>query len=70
MKQKATFRRNPDGSFEALRLLEPHPEIPGKGKKRIRQTYWGNWNGYRGTKKVISFGTDNIAAKEWLDSGD
>lgn len=34
--------------------------------KRIKQNYWGNWNGYRGTKKVVSFGTDNIAAKEWV----
>lgn len=56
-----------DGCIEILRPLKPHPEIPGgNGKKRIKQNYWGNWNGYRGTKKVISFGTDNIAAKEWV----
>jgi hypothetical protein len=35
-------------------------------KYRIKQNLWGNWNGYQGTRKVIEFGTDQIAAKYWL----
>jgi hypothetical protein len=59
-----------DGCIEILRPLKPHPELKDprlKGKKRIRQNLWGNWNGYRGTKKVISFGTDGVAAKYWME---
>lgn len=37
-------------------------------KRRIRQNIWGNWKGYLGTKRVEDFGTDERAAKDWLDN--
>jgi hypothetical protein len=38
-------------------------------KRRIRQTVWGNWNGYEGTRKAYEFGTDAIEAESWLATG-
>jgi hypothetical protein len=38
-------------------------------KRRIRQSIWGNWNGYEGTKKVLDFGLDELEAKRWLEDG-
>ena len=35
-------------------------------KRRIRQTIWGNWNGYEGTRKTLEFGTNEQAARAWL----
>lgn len=45
----------------------PREEFPGKGKPRIKQNVWGNWNAYRGTSKVIEFGLDERGAKDWLE---
>ena len=39
-------------------------------KRHIEQNIWGNWKGYLGTKCVIEFGTDNIAAGHWLLTGE
>jgi len=44
-------------------------------KRRIKQTAWGNWNGYEGTRKVKEFGCNGLRAdgafhdelQEWLD---
>jgi hypothetical protein len=44
----------------------PQPEIP-KGKRRIHQNVWGNWNGYVGRNRVIEFGTDWRRAEEWVN---
>jgi hypothetical protein len=38
-------------------------------KRRIRQNRWDNWYGYEGTQRVVEFGTDYRAAKEWLLGG-
>ena len=27
-------------------------------KRRIKQNVWGNWYGYEGTRRVITFGED------------
>ncbi len=35
-------------------------------KQRIKLNVWGNWNGYKGNKKVIEFGCDERAANDWL----
>ena len=35
-------------------------------KRKIRQNIWANWNGYVGTRKVIEFGTDELAANIWI----
>jgi len=32
----------------------------------IHKNVWDNWNGYIGRKKVIEFGTDAYAAREWV----
>lgn len=33
--------------------------------RKIKQNVWGNWNGYVGRRRVIQFGTDDIAAAYW-----
>lgn len=38
--------------------------------RRIKANVWGNWNGYEGTRKVISFGLDERDAQEWLETGE
>lgn len=40
-----------------------------KSTRRIRMNIWGNWNGYEGTRKVRSFGTDELGARDWLETG-
>lgn len=38
-------------------------------KRRIKQNVWGNWNGYASTRRAVEFGTDERAAREWLETG-
>jgi hypothetical protein len=38
-------------------------------EKRIHKNRWDNWNGYEGRKRVIEFGLDEQAARNWLDVG-
>lgn len=38
--------------------------------RRIRQNIWGNWNGYKGCRKVVEFGTDAVAAGAWHRTGE
>lgn len=52
-----------DYSFKARETSD------AKGKSKIHQNVYGNWNGYRGGKKVIEFGSAFGAdkeAEEWL----
>ena len=39
-----------------------------KPMRRIKENVWGNLNGYEGVRKVKEFGTDEIAAREWLQA--
>lgn len=41
-------------------------------KRRIKENVWGNWYGYEGTRRVISFSESAFAsqeelANEWLN---
>jgi hypothetical protein len=38
--------------------------------RRIHQNIWGNWNGYKGRRKVVEFGTDAVAAGAWCRTGE
>ncbi len=52
-----------------FRLVNPSvqtPEVPARGKPKIRVNLWGNWNAYRGSTKVKEFGEREDEAKEWL----
>ena len=35
-------------------------------KLRIKQNVYGNWNGYRGAKRVEDFGLDDVRAEAWV----
>lgn len=35
-------------------------------KTSVRQNQWGNWWGYRGSKKVYEIGASEFDAKYWL----
>lgn len=39
-------------------------------KRRIRQNIYGNWNGYEGRRVVQFFGSDEWAAKYWMEHGE
>lgn len=38
-------------------------------KRKVKQNVWGNWNGYEGGRKVQEFGTDDVSAGYWLETG-
>lgn len=38
-------------------------------KRRIKQNVWGNWKGYLGTRQALDFGTDEVSARHWLETG-
>jgi hypothetical protein len=39
---------------------------PSPGKRRIKTNVWDNTKGYLGSKRVADFGTDDIAASDWI----
>ena len=38
-------------------------------RRRVRVNIWGNWNGYEGRVRVQEFGTDEIGARQWVETG-
>lgn len=41
-----------------------------KTGRRIARNRYDNWNGYKGTRKVVEFGGDEQAARSWMDGSD
>lgn len=48
---------------------EPKAKIYPAGKRRIKQTIYGGWNGYIGNKRVEEFGESEFDAQYWLEHG-
>jgi hypothetical protein len=38
-------------------------------QRKVKQNIWGNWCGYVGRNRVAEFGTDEIAAGYWIETG-
>lgn len=39
------------------------------GRRKAKQNAWGNWNGYVGRRRVVEFGTCDVAAGYWVLTG-
>jgi hypothetical protein len=50
--------------------LKPKVRTYPSGKRRIKQTIYGNWNGYVGNKRVEEFGQWEHEALAWQAGDD
>jgi len=51
---------------EALNPPPPEIVIPRSQRRHIWKNKFGNWNGYIGKRKVMEFGIQEKAARQWL----
>lgn len=51
-----------------MKLPEIKQEPEPKGKRSIRWNVWGNWVGYIGRKRWMTFASE-FDANEWLNEG-